>query len=207
MGSPQIKTGSAISYGWTSVKKDFWYFVGLAVVSTIIGSIGSDNNNANQWDLLGLLLSAWMTCGYMTMMLSYQAGHKLPFGDLFKQVKHYWEVLGATFLLFVIIVIGLILLIVPGVYLAVRFQFTIQLILDQGLGIMAAMKESTRLTNGIKMSLLGFDLTLLGVILLGAIVLGVGVFVALPVVWLASVVVYRQVSSASPVSAPSPAKA
>jgi len=192
MDNRKIETGEAIAYGWQSVKKDLWYFVGLAFVSTIIGSVGSAHSQTNQWDLVGFLLSAWMTCGYMTMMLSFQAGKKMEFGELFKQVKHYWEVLAATFLLGLIICLGFILFIVPGIYLALRFQFTIQLILDKGLGISEAMKESTRLTNGIKMSLLTFNLALIGVVVLGAICLGVGVFVAIPVVWLAEIFVYRK---------------
>ena len=135
-----------------------------------------------------------MTSGYLKMMLSYESGKKLPFGDLFTQVKYFWRVLGATLLLGLIVVIGFFLLIVPGIYLALRFQFTLLLILDKDLGILEAMKQSSMLTNGKKMPLLGFDLTLLGVIILGAIVFGVGIFVAMPVVWLATVFVYHKLS-------------
>ncbi|MFA5106701.1 MAG: DUF975 family protein [Patescibacteria group bacterium] len=199
MEKPKVEIGPAIGYGWASVKKDFWYLVGLALVSAVISSLAnSRDHHPDGWGLLGIFLSTWMTCGQLKMMLSYQAGNKLPFADLFTQFKYFWRVLGATILVGLWIVVGLLLLIVPGIYLALRYQFTLQLIIDKNLGITEAMKQSQALTKGIKMSLLGFDLACLGVIILGAIVFGVGVFVAMPVVWLAMVALYRKLSSAQP---------
>jgi uncharacterized membrane protein len=191
MDNRQIEISKNISYGWTSVKKDFWYFIGLTVIMVIIEGLGGSDRSTNVFDALGIFLSAWMTCGAMTLFLSYQRGQKLPIEKLFTSVKKYWEVLGATILVGLIVAVGFIALIVPGLYLALRFQFVIPLIIDKNLDIGAAMKESTRLTNGIKMALFRFDLALLGVIILGAICLGVGVFVAMPVAYLAYIQVYR----------------
>ena len=199
MDKPTVEVGKSIGYGWETVKKDFWYFVGIAIVAMVISGVGSSREiGRTSWNIIGLLLSAYMMCGYMKIVLSYQAGKKLPFGDLFMQWKYYLRILGAQILLGIIIGIGFILLIVPGIYLALRYQFTFLLIIDRDLGIGAAMNESSRLTQGIKMSLLGFDLACLGVVILGAIVFGVGVFVATPVVWLATVALYRKLSSAQP---------
>jgi len=199
MNDSSIKTNEAIRYGWTTVKKDLWYFVAVAFVSQVISGIFSDSSKKPEdskdsygLDIIGIPLSVWMTCGYMVMMLSYHGGKKLPFSALFKQGKYFWRVLGASLLTFLIVLVGLILLIVPGIYFALRFQFVIPLIVDKNLSISAAMNESTRLTQGRKMSLLGFDLALFGVILLGVLALVVGVFVAIPVTWLAMVYVYRQ---------------
>jgi uncharacterized membrane protein len=203
-----LDTGKAISYGWESVKKDLWYFVGIAVVSVIISSIadnpGQRNNkdlyNVNFWSILTPFLTAWMVCGYTKLSLSYQSGKKLPFTDLFKQFKYFWRVLGATILVGLIVGLGLLLFIIPGIYFALRFQLTNTLIVDKNLGILEAMRQSSKLTEGIKLQLFGFNLTLLGVLILGLLALGVGIFVAIPVIWLAGVVVYRQISSQQPAS-------
>jgi uncharacterized membrane protein len=194
MTDRQIGISSNISYGWESVKKDWWYFIGLTVIMVIIEGLGGADRKTNILDVVGIFLSAWMACGAMTLYLSYQRGKKLPLEKLFTSVKKYWSVLGATLLLGVIIGLGFVLLIVPGIYLALRFQFVIALIVDKNLDIGAAMAESTRLTQGIKMALLRFDLTLLGVIILGAICLGVGVLVAMPVAYLAYINMYRQLA-------------
>jgi len=190
------------------VKKDFWYLVGIAIVTTIVGGLANNRTHSNawshpnSWSFLGLLLSTWMLCGYTALMLSYQSGKKLPFTDLFTQWKYFLRVLGATILLGFIIGFGFIFFIIPGIYLALRFQLTITLIVDKNLGVFDAMRESSRLSQGIKLQILGFDFMILGVLLLGVLALGVGIFIALPVVWLAGVVVYRQVLSQQPASAP-----
>lgn len=92
---------------------------------------------------------------------------------------------------------GVILLVVPGIYLALKYQFTIQLIIDKNLGVMAAMKESARITNGNKMAILVFDLQCFGIVILGALAPGVGLLVALPTVELATIKVYRSLVPAT----------
>jgi len=141
------------------------------------------------------------------MMLDYQSGNKLPFPELFTQFKYYWRVLLATLLLGLIVGVGFIFLIVPGIYLALKYQFTIYLIIDKNLGIMEAMNESSKMTDGVKMSLFMFGLMLIGVMLLGVICLGVGAFVAMPVAWLATVVVYRRLAGAPQPVTPTPVQA
>ncbi len=191
MDTQQIDTGKAIGYGWTSVKKDFWYFVGIALIVFIIESVGNGRHPSTTRSLIALLLSTWMTCGYFTLMLSYHRGQKLPLSTIFTSVKQYWNVLGASILLGIIIGVGIMFLIVPGIFLALMYQFTIPLIIDKNLGIIDAMKRSAALAKGRKLSLLGFDVALLGIVILGAICLGVGLLVAMPVALLASIFVYR----------------
>lgn len=194
---------TAISYGWASVKKDFWYFVGIAAVSTILGSAASNAKDQRFffW-LVGLCITSWMTAGYWTIVLNYQAGKKLPFSTLFKQFNSILSIIGASILVGIIVAVGFFLLIVPGIYFALKYQFVNQLIIDKKLGILEAMKESARITKGKRMSLLGFDCMCFLVILLGVIALGVGVFVAMPVVWLAEADIYRKLVNAAPAATP-----
>lgn len=192
-----VETGPAISYGWETVKKNFWYFVGMALVVAVISGLASDRHpqdGVSNSSLLGLLLSAWMACGYWTLIFSFMDGKKRPFEDLFTQLKPFWRVLGGSLLVGLIIAVGLAFLIAPGIYFLLKYQFTVPLIVDRNLGITDAMRRSAQMTDGIKMSLLVFDLTCLGVMILGAICLGVGVFVAIPVFWLAMASVYRKLS-------------
>jgi uncharacterized membrane protein len=193
-----VNGNEAISYGWTSVKKDFWYFIALSVIVMIISSIGSSNNSNSFWKLIGFVLSILTTCGQLTIMLSYLDGKKLPLSKLFTSTQQFWRVLGASLLLAVVVIGGLILLIVPGVYFALKYQFVLNLIIDKKLGIGAAFRESSRITKGRMMALLGFNFLCLGVVLLGALCLGVGILVAMPVVSLADVFIYRHLQKTAP---------
>lgn len=192
MDTTPLNTDQVFRYGWGSVKKDLWYFIGITFVVMVLSSVGSmPGNKASSLDLLGFLLSILMTCGTTAIFLQYFGGTKPPFSTLFTQLKQYLPVLGATLLVGLITGLGFVFLIVPGIYFALKYQFTIQLIIDRNLGVMEAMKESARLTTGKKMALLGFDFKCLGVILLGVLALGVGILVAIPVVELATIKVYR----------------
>lgn len=205
METKQIEIGKSIGYGWAEVKKNFWYFVGLAIIVMVIeGITNGSRENRVSLNFIGLFLTAWMTCGYTKIVLDYFSGTKRDISDVFSQFKYFWRVLGANILLAIIIGIGFVLLIVPGFYLALRFMFTIPLIIDKNIGIGEAMKQSTEMTKGIKMSLLGFALTCLGVALLGLIALGVGIFVAMPVIWLAYIFVYKSLQSVQPTTIPQP---
>lgn len=192
MDKQTLNTEKVFQYGWDSVKKDLWYFVGITFVVMIVGGIGaSKQNGMSSLDGLGFLLSILMTCGTVTIFLKYFGGTKAPFSTLFTQTKQYLNVLGATLLVGLITVLGFILLIVPGIYFSLKYQFTIQLIIDKNLGVMDAMTESARITNGNKMELFMFDVQCVGIIILGVLALGVGILVAIPVIELATIKVYR----------------
>ncbi len=189
----QVEIGKAIGFGWDGIKKDFWYFVGLSVVYIILNSIGSrEINDRVSINFIGLIVGPWLAAGLMRISLDYYGGKKLPFEALFTQFKYFWRIFGAQILVGLIVVGGLILLIIPGIYWALKYQFVPNIIVDKNLGILEAMQKSGEITKDIKLQLFLFDLTLLGVMILGGLALGVGILVAFPIVWLANVYVYKK---------------
>jgi len=77
------------------------------------------------------------------------------------------------------VMVGFLLLIVPGIFLALKYQFYGYLITDRGMGPIEALKESGRLTEGAKKDLFVFWLTFFCGILVIMIVLGL--LIALPI--------------------------
>ena len=90
------------------------------------------------------------------------------------------------------VAVGLILLIIPGIYLAIKYQFFSFLIVDKNMGIMESFKKSEEMTQGVKMNLLLFSLALAGINILGALVFLVGLIVTIPTTVMATVYVYRK---------------
>jgi hypothetical protein len=192
MSSNKIDISKAIKYGWESVKKDLWYFVGIAFVVTLVSIVFNSKGMPAFWVYIGVIVIAWLTCGYLKIALEYKQGNKLPFDDLFKQYKYLWRFIGASLLIGVIVALGFIVLIIPGIYFALKYQFVLNLIVDKDMGVFEAMQKSAEMTKGVKMSLLGFNIVCGGVVVLGFLALGVGVLVAQPVVYLADVYIYRK---------------
>lgn len=204
----QVEIGKAFRYGWDTLKKDFWYFIGISVLYMVITGYPSSRDADGGWGILGLFIGAWLMGGLYRIVLDYVAGKKQEFTTLFTQFKQFWRILLGQLLVMLIVVGGLILLIVPGIYWAIKYQFTILLIVDKDMQIMEALRASGEMTKGLTGQFFLFGIVTIGVGILGLICLGIGIFVALPVIWLAWVWVYRSLPApAVPVAPTAPVKA
>jgi len=95
----------------------------------------------------------------------------------------------------ILIIVGFILLIVPGIYLAVKYQFVPYLIIDKGMDPIEAFKESGKMTDGSKWDLLLLLIVLGMIVIIGFLAFIVGSFVAIPIVMVAEAYVYKKLSS------------
>jgi uncharacterized membrane protein len=219
--------GESLSYGWDIMGKNIWFFVGILIVSWLLTGIPSnaaDNLQENAAGLSFLLrlvqivLQTIVSIGLIRIQLKFLDGEKPEFGDLFKFQKHFWRFLGASILYALMVGIGLFFLIVPGIYLALRFQFFAFSIVDRDASIMDSFRQSTRLTHSVKWKLLGFEILLMLINILGLLCLVIGIFATAPTTMMAMAAVYRKLLEqtqfeegegvpVSPPSAPPPEKA
>ena len=91
-----------------------------------------------------------------------------------------------------IVAIGLVLLIVPGVWLAVRYAPWGFVVTGGARHPAAALRLSAGLTRGVKWRLLGFGLLLMLVNALGVALLGLGLILTLPLTAMAAAFVFDQ---------------
>jgi uncharacterized membrane protein len=198
---------SCVSFGWETFKNRPWFFVGASVVIALIylvaGSLTSAIDRAFSGtpegpSLIGSLLNLGLSNVInMGVTAFYLSAHDSPEAvDLspFWHPRPFWTFLGATLLLSLAIVLGMILLIIPGIIFALMFMFTLFIVIDRELGPIEAMKESARITRGYKWQLLGLCLVLTAIGLLGLLAFLVGVLVAMPITSLAFAHAYRVLS-------------
>ena len=95
-----------------------------------------------------------------------------------------------------IVMVGLLLLLIPGVIVAYMFLYVGYLIIDRGLGPIDALEKSRAVTDGYKWDLFLFSLTVALLNMVGVLCLFVGLFVTIPVTLMASAYVYRKLSPA-----------
>lgn len=89
------------------------------------------------------------------------------------------------------VVIGLILFIFPGIYLAIRYGQYLTAMVDRDLGVMESFQYSSSITTNNRMNLFLLALLAIPIMIAGVIALCIGVFFAIPVVWLGWLVAYR----------------
>ena len=150
------------------------------------------------FEVLIFAATTFLGMGYLKIALLIEKGEKVEFGEIFDQGRYFWRYFFATILYSLLLGVGFILLVIPGIYFALKYTFVLNLIVDKDMKIGEAFTQSGLMTEGVKWKLLGFWGMAVLVVILGAIALGVGLLVAGPVILLASVVVYREVEKESP---------
>lgn len=198
MENKNVPIGEAVSYGWQKFKDNWTLLLAVSLISAVLSAPQEKINDLNSdhiaWSLLSLsiaVLSTIVTIGILKLTLKIYDSKKPEILDIFRYSRYFWRYLGGSILLGLIVTAGLLLLIVPGFIWAFKYSQTLNLIVDKDMPVMDALHQSAEMTNGVKWQLFLFGLVSVGVIILGALALGVGVLVAIPVVWLAQIYVYR----------------
>lgn len=197
----------SVRFGWETFKKRPWFFVGVSVlvaviyaaISFVTGIVdGVFSGAPNQPTVVGFVVN-WVLgtivgMGITALFLkAYDAPDTVEMSALWHP-QPFLKYLAATILISLAIILGFILLIVPGIILALMFMFATYIVIDRGQGPIEAMKESKRIVSGHKWHLLGLVLVLAGINILGALALLVGLLISIPVSSLAFVHAYRVLS-------------
>lgn len=137
------------------------------------------------------IFQTYLGMGLFAFSLALVRGQKTSISMLFSQSGgKLMKVVFASILYGLMVGIGFICLIIPGIYLALRFMYYHAAIIDKDLGVIESLKYSSQLTRDNKLSLLGLGFLSSLIVLAGAIALLFGLLWAIPTVWLASTIAY-----------------
>lgn len=194
---------AALHYGWSIFKKRPWFFVlvtaiflGISVLAESLTKIDFVEDNvilAVLFFVLTTVLTWWVYLGYLRITLQAPNTETLSYKMLFAETGHtLGNYIVAVVLFGIIVLAGLILLIIPGIILAIMLYFFVYVLLDKNMRPIDTLKESKRLTKGHRWNLFWFAIIVALLNILGAVVVFVGLLVTLPVTLLATVYVYRE---------------
>lgn len=202
----------AIRFGWSTMKKNFGFFVGLLILTGVIYSIPNTLAKAAKESspllssiifMASFVLSLLINMGLIKISLKFCDNRKSRFADLFSCFPRFLEFLVGCILYNLIVFVGTLLLIIPGIIWAIKYQFFGYFIVDKGTGPVEALKRSGQITRGAKWNLFVFGLMIWGINLLGFLCLIVGLFATIPMIMIATAFVYRKLlSQLSPVVTP-----
>lgn len=186
--SPQkeVRIEASIRAGWAALHANLGLMLGLGVAYAMAVAVAQVENPVAQvlatvveWVLMGVILLAGI-------YIMWRDGAKVPgVADMPLEAGRMLRFLGVTIATTLITILGLLLLVVPGVVFALKYGFASAFVLDEDLGVGEALKRSAELTDGVKWRLFVQGLAFGGVILLGLLALLVGVVPALMTVLLA----------------------
>ncbi len=210
-----FSAGEMITWGWETFKKRSWFFIGITIlycviswiISAIVGSVSPKDSFSLIGVIINLVLSTFVNMGITAFALKSHDNLEAAAASDLWHPQHFLPYLIATIISYIVIAVGFVLLIVPGIILALMLWFTCYLVIDRNLGPIEALKESARITKGHKWDLFVLAILLFLLNVLGFVLLFVGLFVTIPISMLAIVHAYRTLSGQASVPAPAPAPA
>lgn len=203
----------ALSFGWHKTKKHFWYLVSVLIlsfgISVVLDSLAKDEEII--LSIIVTLIGIAMEIVLMIITLKILNDERVSWRGI-EEILPTWRVylnyILGSILYGLIVLGGLILLIVPGIIWGLKYSQYAYLIVDKNMGFIEALKESGRITAGSKGKILLLGLSSIGVVLLGALALVVGLLWAIPTAMIAWAYVYRKLAdSVMPAMVPTPAPA
>ncbi len=213
--SGPLPIGSYIKMGWELFKQNAWGFIAytfvffaISIALSLIPFVGG---------LVQFIVSAPLYMGIFIVSAKLLQGHTSQFGDFFLGFRFFVPLLlvNLVFLLIILIVacaaglltaliIGLLgrlaalpvllLLIIPvTIYIGIGFMFAFPLALDRRPGAWASLKLSRNTMNPMFFRMLGFILLLTLINLAGALCLGLGLLVTIPLTWCTVTAAYADI--------------
>jgi uncharacterized membrane protein len=181
----EFRVWEFIGRGWDVVKPHWLVLAGMFFI------LGAIEGVPYLGPLASFIIGGALMVGIWRAILGTIGGRKPDVGMMFQGFDRFGDAFLAQLVRGILIFLGLLCLIVPGIILAIMWMFTFPIIGETGLGFWEAMRESARLTEGYRWRLFLLALASILIILLGFLACCLGVLVALPVVHTAMGLAYR----------------
>jgi len=183
-----------ILQAWETFKRRPWLAIGMWIVYWIF----SERSNAVPSLVLPIIVLAGpIRGGYdMAMLRLIRGDDSVSFDDLFAGFSKFTS-LFVTFLLYILaVIVGILLLIVPGIILLIALWPAFLLVMEDDLAPVDAIKGAWALTRGHKMELFVLVLATFVVLIAGLLAFGVGLLIAGPITQLAWIRAYHEMRQA-----------
>lgn len=199
----------AIKVGWEKMKKHFWFFIGMLILVWLIQVVPTGIANVFKGRMVFIyiifVIAAWLIqtlvkIGIIRITLDILDKGEARIGSLFSGADLLVKFILASFLYFLIVFAGFVLLIVPGIIWAIKYQFYVYLIVDKGLSPTEAIKRSGEITAGNKGKLFWLAILFILINIAGALCLLVGLLATVPTTMVAMAYVYRKLLGEAEVS-------
>ena len=120
-------------------------------------------------------------------------GRRAEFADLFTGFNFFIPSLVASLLISLLVGVGTLFCVIPGLVVAAMYKFVYLFILDKRMDFWPAMQASHAVVKNDYFGFTMFLLAMIGLDILGFLCLVVGIFIALPVTIAAITVAYRDI--------------
>lgn len=205
-----IPTGDSIRYGWESVKQNLGFCItaslmlvavglGAYLIPMVLVFAGASGDGSVGIVLIGILLmtvasvlaGAFIYMAGINLGLIFCDGRVPEYSDMRNNSSRYGQLVIGTLVYMLMVTIGSIFCVFPGIYLGIRYFFYPFLIVDQDMDAMDAIRAAGELTRESMVETFGFLLAIYVLNLVGSLLCGIGLLVTVPITMIALSYVYR----------------
>ncbi len=215
----------ALKIGWQMALKNLSFFIPFLIVQCIVFHIPEiitslateqfkipglsleifpiDKASAYTWIMfvLKLIVMAFVATSFISTALSLLDNKKVSLQKVFTDrisVKNILFFVIACLIYKLLVVLGLFILVIPGIIIGVMFSLWPLYMVDKGYGPIKSLTASLKTVQGINVLDVFLFIVLCSAInVLGLLVLGVGLFITIPLTLIAFTHVYRKLSMSS----------
>lgn len=203
-GAPMLRKDfrvqDVLRFGWTITRQNLLFLSGVAIVVSL-GPLAMQFLADRYLEdltvlrfllwIASLILSFELTLGVYRIALNFVDELPSEVANLFDFFHLVPQLIIGTVIYTLILLAGLVLLVVPGVIWSLKYSLFAYFILEDEMRAIDALKASAKATDGAKWPLFWLESFSLLIVVLGFLCMVVGLFVALPVVYVAMAQVYR----------------
>ena len=171
-----IDISSVLSRGWALVRDNLALLVGASVLGWLV-TIG-----LAFVPILGWIVGFVLLGGLDYVFIRRLRGEEVQIGDVFDGFNlAFLNLTMAGLVKWLLTTLGLLLCILPGIYLAVGYVFALPLVVDKKMEFWTAMEVSRRVVHEHWWSVFALVIVLALVALAGFLLCGVGALITIPV--------------------------
>ena len=201
--------GDAYNHGWKTIWKYFLelFLIGLLlfIISIPVNAFSFLIDDYSNW--AGIVVFVFISIAYGVLVLGplqfgmyycylkAARGENLQVGDLFAIKENYINIMLAALLTNIIIGIGVMMLIIPGIIFACKLAFVPYLVIDKKMDAIKALQTSWKMTDGYAMNIFVMGLLAIFIAIGGFIAFVVGVIVAAMWIYASFASLYYSVES------------
>ncbi len=186
--APELETDplACATHGWEAFRQEFGLLLvigfGVHAASICVISMFSGGELAAWGLLLAVLFTRPLRWGFAYLCLRPVRDEDAEPADAMASFHRYRDVVIANAVVLFMVIVGISMFVIPGVFIHLRTRFVPYLILDEGLGPMSAIRESFELTEGVALKILAINAGGWAGVILGVIPFGLGICPAL-ILW------------------------
>lgn len=191
----------ALNFGYIKFKQHTSVLIALMVVLFVISAILNGFMKMTEdyapvasgmFKIVALVVQLVSAMGIVRISLSIYKESKIKFMDIVSETHRFLDYTVAYFIFFLLSVFGLLLLIFPGVIWICTYLFYGYVLIDENQKPIASLKKSKELTKNNRLQIFYFLLALLGINIAGALLLGIGLLVSIPISFISMGYVYNK---------------